>query len=143
MIDLDTSLAYREQHIPGAWFAIRARLDRALAKLPDHGALVLTSRDGILASLAAPELQALTPRPVKALAGGTGAWRAAGLPLEAGEVNMADLPIDAWYRPYDKNADVEAAMKAYLSWEVALVEQIARDGDTRFRTLAQSGGAAG
>src|SRR6185437_13168785 len=52
VIDLDTSLAYREQHIPGAWFAIRARLKEALAKLPGEGALVLTSGDGVLARLA-------------------------------------------------------------------------------------------
>jgi rhodanese-related sulfurtransferase/predicted metal-dependent enzyme (double-stranded beta helix superfamily) len=136
VIDLDPSLAYREQHIPGAWFAIRARLETALARLPEHGMLVLTSRDGVLASLAAPELQALTRRPVKVLAGGTAAWRAAGLPLASGEEHMADAPIDAWYRPYDRPADVEAAMNAYLRWEVALVEQIARDGDARFRTLA-------
>ena len=135
VIDLDQSLVYREQHIPGAWFAIRARLEQALARLPAAGMLVLTSRDGVLAALAAPELQALTPRPVKVLAGGTAAWRAAGLPLAAGEEHMADTPIDAWYRPYDKPAGVEAAMNAYLSWEVGLVEQIARDGDARFRTL--------
>jgi 3-mercaptopyruvate sulfurtransferase SseA len=138
VIDLDPSLAYREQHIPGAWFAIRSRLAQALAKLPERGPLVLTSRDGVLASLAAPELQALTPRPVKVLAGGTGAWRAAGLPLAAGEEHMADAAIDAWYRPYDQRADVETAMNAYLTWEVALVEQIARDGDTRFRALGDS-----
>ena len=136
VIDLDTSLAYREHHIPGAWFAIRARLAEALPKLPERGLLVLTSRDGVLASLAAPELQALTPRPVKVLAGGTAAWRAAGLPLAEGEEHMADAPIDAWYRPYDKASGVEAAMQAYLSWEVALVEQIERDGDARFRALA-------
>ena len=135
VIDLDQSLVYREQHIPGAWFAIRARLEQALTRLPAAGMLVLTSRDGVLAALAAPELQALTPRPVKVLAGGTAAWRAAGLPLAAGEEHMADTPIDAWYRPYDKPAGVEAAMNAYLSWEVGLVEQIARDGDARFRTL--------
>jgi rhodanese-related sulfurtransferase len=135
IIDLDTSLAFREQHIPGAWFAIRARLKEALAALPAAGPLVLTSRDGVLAALAQPELAALTQRPVKALAGGTAAWRAAGLPLASGEEHMADAPIDAWYKPYDKSAGVEAAMNAYLSWEVALVEQIARDGDARFRTL--------
>lgn len=138
VVDLDTSLAYREQHIPGAWFAIRSRLALALAKLPERGALVLTSRDGVLAALAAPELQALTRRPVKALAGGTAAWRAAGLPLAQGEEHLADAPIDAWYRPYDKGSGVEAAMNAYLSWEVALVEQIARDGDAQFRKLAAS-----
>jgi rhodanese-related sulfurtransferase/predicted metal-dependent enzyme (double-stranded beta helix superfamily) len=138
VVDLDTSLAYREQHIPGAWFAIRARLDRALPKLPGDGPLVLTSPDGVLASLAAPELMALTERPVKLLAGGTAAWRAAGLPLASGEEHMADEPVDAWYRPYDKSAGVEAAMKDYLTWEVGLVDQIARDGDARFRVLTNT-----
>jgi len=143
VVDLDPSLVYREQHIPGAWFAIRARLETALPRLPERGTLVLTSRDGVLAALAAPEAQALTPRPVKVLAGGTAAWRAAGLPLSAGEEHMADAPIDAWYRPYDKPADVEAAMNAYLRWEVALIEQIARDGDARFRALGRIGGTDG
>jgi len=140
VIDLDTSLVYREQHIPGAWFCIRARLAEALPRLPEQGALVLTSRDGVLASLAAPELQALTKRPVRVLAGGTAAWRAAGLPLAAGEEHMADVPLDAWYRPYDRRADVEKAMNAYLDWEVALVEQIARDGDARFQSIATARG---
>ena len=133
VIDLDTSLAYREQHIPGAWFAIRSRLAAALPKLPGEGTLVLTSRDGVLARLAAPELAALTKRPVAVLDGGTAAWRAAGQRLASGEEHMADAPIDAWYRPYDRSAGAEAAMNAYLSWEIGLVEQIKRDGGARFR----------
>ena len=136
VIDLEGSLAYRERHIPGAWFAIRARLEMALPKVPEQGMMVVTSRDGDVAALAVPELAALTDRPVKLLSGGTNAWVRAGLPLASGEEHMADAPIDAWYRPYDKGSGVEAAMNAYLSWEVALVEQVARDGDARFRTLA-------
>jgi len=69
------------------------------------------------------------------LAGGTDAWRAAGQPLAAGEEHMADAPIDAWYRPYDRKTGAEAAMNAYLRWEIGLVAQIARDGDARFRYL--------
>ena len=137
VIDLDTSLAYRERHIPGAWFAIRSRLAQALSKLPGTGTLVLTSRDGVLAALAAPELAALMDRPVQALAGGTDAWRAAGQPLAVGEEHMTDAPIDAWYRPYDRKTGAEAAMNAYLSWERGLMEQIARDGDARFRYLGR------
>ncbi|MGH6996055.1 MAG: rhodanese-like domain-containing protein, partial [Stellaceae bacterium] len=37
VIDLATSPHYRRGHIPGAWFAIRARLDRALAKIAPTG----------------------------------------------------------------------------------------------------------
>jgi 3-mercaptopyruvate sulfurtransferase SseA len=88
-----------------------------------------------LAELAAPELAALTRRPVTVLAGGTEAWRAAGQPLATGEEHMADAPTDAWYRPYDRASGAEAAMKAYLTWEVGLIEQIKRDGDARFRYL--------
>jgi rhodanese-related sulfurtransferase/predicted metal-dependent enzyme (double-stranded beta helix superfamily) len=137
VIDLDTSLAYRERHIPGAWFAIRARLASALPKLPGTGTLVLTSRDGVLPSLAAPELAALTDRQIRVLVGGTDAWRAAGRALTAGEEHITDAPIDAWYRPYDRTHGAEAAMNAYLNWEIGLVAQIARDGDARFRYLGR------
>ena len=52
VIDLATSRDYRKGHIPGAWFAIRARLDRALPKIALTGTLVLTSENGMLAALA-------------------------------------------------------------------------------------------
>jgi rhodanese-related sulfurtransferase/predicted metal-dependent enzyme (double-stranded beta helix superfamily) len=133
VVDLENSLTYRQAHIPGAWFAIRARFADSLKKLPDAKLLVLTSPDGVLAALAAPEAAKLTGKPVKLLAGGTASWKAAGLPTEAGETHMADLADDAWYRPYDRKAGVEAAMKDYLNWELDLVAQIERDGDARFR----------
>ena len=63
------------------------------------GTLVLTSRDGVLARLAAPELAAATVRPVRVLAGGTDAWRAAGQPLASGDEHMADAPIDVVISP--------------------------------------------
>jgi rhodanese-related sulfurtransferase/predicted metal-dependent enzyme (double-stranded beta helix superfamily) len=134
VVDLDTSLAYRAGHIPGAWFAIRARLGDSIAKVPGDGPVAVTSPDGILARFAAAELASLTKRKVVALDGGTAAWRKAGLPLEAGDQRLADAPDDVWYKPYDNSKGVEQAMKDYLTWEVALVEQIERDGDTRFRT---------
>ena len=55
VIDLSRSPDYRKGHIPGAWFAIRSRLAHALAKISQHGTLVLTSEDGVLAGLAAAE----------------------------------------------------------------------------------------
>jgi hypothetical protein len=39
---------------------------------------------------------------------------------------------DVQYKPYDRAGGVEAAMQDYLRWEVALVEQIARDGSLVF-----------
>jgi rhodanese-related sulfurtransferase len=135
VIDLGTSLQYRDAHIPGARWAIRARLAAVLPTLPARSEIVVTSADGRLAELAALDLAMLTKAKVRALDGGTAAWRAAGLPLTSGTEHMASEPEDVWYRPYDRARDREAAMREYLSWEVDLVSQVERDGDARFRVI--------
>jgi rhodanese-related sulfurtransferase len=131
VIDLSTSPRYRRGHIPGAWFAIRARLDRALAKIAPAGEVILTSEDGVLAGLAVAEAQALTKCRVHWLKGGNAAWAAAGFPLATPE-KIADEPLDVWLKPYERPSDNEAAMNAYLSWEIDLLERIKRDGTTHF-----------
>src|SRR5207237_10731428 len=45
VLDLAPSLAYEAGHIPGAWFAVRARLPRSLDRVPKRRVLVLTSPD--------------------------------------------------------------------------------------------------
>lgn len=131
VVDLARSSDYRHGHIPGAWFAIRWRLKRALATIPLRGALVLTSGDGVLAGLAVGEARALATGPVHSLKGGNAAWMAAGLPLST-DAKMADEPVDVWLKPYEQANDPEVAMKAYLSWETDLLEQIKRDGTCHF-----------
>jgi rhodanese-related sulfurtransferase len=131
VIDLSTSPHYRRGHIPGAWFAIRARLDRALPKIAPTGEVILTSEDGVLASLAVAEAQALTECPVYWLKGGNAAWAAAGFPLATAE-KLADEPLDVWLKPYERPNDNEGAMNAYLTWEVDLLERIKQDGTTHF-----------
>jgi rhodanese-related sulfurtransferase len=131
VIDLSSSPHYRRGHIPGAWFAIRSRLDRAFEKIVPPGDVILTSEDGVLASLAVEDAQALTKNPVHWLKGGNAAWAAAGFPLSTAE-KMADEPLDVWLKPYERPNDNEAAMNAYLSWEVDLLERIKLDGTTHF-----------
>ena len=131
VVDLSLSSNYRRGHIPGAWFAIRSRLRQALPRIPVAGELVLTSEDGILAGLAVAEAQALTQASVSSLHGGNAAWRAAGQPLSA-EPNMADEPLDAWLKPYERPNNTRDAMSEYLAWETDLLPRIARDGTTRF-----------
>jgi 3-mercaptopyruvate sulfurtransferase SseA len=133
VVDLNLSTRYAQGHIPGAWFAIRSRLGVALAGLPAHQPIVLTSPDGALAVLAAPELQAVVPVPVMALVGGTQAWIAAGLPLEKGATRMADKPDDVFLSPRERGQNREDAMREYLTWEINLVNDMARDDDHRFR----------
>jgi rhodanese-related sulfurtransferase len=131
IVDLALSRQHRQGHIPGAWFAIRARLAEALEKLPAQGELVLTSEDGTIARYAAAELR--TTRRFKVLAGGTAAWKAAGLPLETGMGPLASEPDDVALSARDRPADRERYMREYLAWEIDLVNQIARDEDSRFR----------
>jgi rhodanese-related sulfurtransferase len=133
VIDLATSVAYKKGHISGAWFANRMLLADALKVLPDTPCMVLTSADGILARLAAPEVQALTDTPVKVLTGGTKAWQAAGLSTSEGEEHMATATDDVVLKPYDHKKEVSAAMNEYLTWELDLVRQIKEDGTTDFK----------
>jgi len=140
VVDLDTSLKYRDGHVPGAWFAVRANLARTLPEMRAGQAgtarIAVVAPDAELGALAAAEIADLTPDlPVAILTGGMKAWREAGFAVETGHVRMADPPTDVWYRPYDFKEDVEAAMRQYLDWEVDLVPQVERDGDARFSVL--------
>lgn len=133
VIDVGLSRNYRERHVPGAWFALRARFEQTLPSLDLRKLVVITSEDGVLARLAAQEAAIASGREARVLSGGTGAWGETGLPLESGATRMADPADDIWLRPYEKDWGVEQAMQDYLTWEVALVEQIERDGTARFR----------
>jgi rhodanese-related sulfurtransferase len=135
VIDLSLSRTYLAAHIPGAWFAIRARLDHALANIDAENTLVLTSEDGRLAALAEPEMETLTTLPIAVLAGGNAAWQAAGFAMTKDDPRMADAAIDAWLKPYERAANTEQAMAEYLSWEVDLLPRLARDGCADFRRL--------
>ena len=137
VLDLATSLKYRARHIPGAWWGVRSRLAEAKQKLAEQGEpkrLVLTSEDGILAHYAAPEAAALWPGArVLVLEGGNAAWFAAGLPTEEGMQRPTTSLDDVAYKAYDHARDYEKHARAYLDWEVGLVEQIKRDPAIRFR----------
>ena len=131
VVDLSLSRDYRRGHIPDAWFAIRSRLAHALAVIKPHETLVLTSEDGVLARLAAPEARALVDNPIRYLAGGNAAWQAAGYPLST-EAKLADEPLDMWLKPYERPGDAAKAMADYLTWETDLLPRIERDGTCHF-----------
>ncbi len=134
VLDLATSLKFRARHVPGAWWVVRARLESAHARLADARLVVLTSEDGALAHLAAPEAARLWPDAgIRVLDGGNAAWFAAGAPTETGIERATTSIDDVWYKPYDHAQGYEQHARAYLSWEVGLVEQIKRDPTVRFR----------
>ncbi len=136
VVDVGRSLDHRDGHIPGALWGIRSRLAGLAPKLAGARHVVATSPDGVLARLAVAELRALTQgggAEVAALEGGTAAWHAFGRPLVKDRTSPPDEAcVDCHLRPYDRNAGVEEAMRAYLSWEIDLVHEIVRDGTVRF-----------
>jgi len=139
VIDLSLSREYRKGHIPGAWFAIRSRLDRAAPKIEQRGTVVLSSENGTLAALALDEMRGVTTLPVRYLGGGNAAWTASGRVLTAEEPRFADEPLDVWLKPYDRSGGQAAAMKEYLAWEVDLLQRVERDGTCRFHRPGQAG----
>ncbi len=144
VIDLGTSLKYRKKgHIPGSWWGVRSRLDQARAAIGDASTVVLTSTDGQLAKLAVVDAAAQWPdAEVLALAGGNKAWRHAGHEMEPGFTRPTTKANDVWYKPYDHDDGAEVAeqhMKDYLTWEIALVEQLERDPTVSFPSFPAAG----
>ena len=135
VVDLGPSPAYERHHIPGALWCVRARLAAAFAEIPADVDVVLTSPDGTLAEIALDEARGLGGHRVEALRGGTERWLADGHATEAGLARTVGPTDDVWYKPYEHRGAQEKFMREYLTWEVALVEQIERDGTTRFRTF--------
>jgi rhodanese-related sulfurtransferase len=134
VIDLSTSLRFHHAHIPGAWWGVRSRLSQAREKIGSAPYIVVTSEEGLLAHLAAPEVAALWPDArVRVLEGGNAAWVAAGKPTESGVERATTERDDVWYKPYDHASDYRRHARDYLAWEVALVDQIKRDPTIRFR----------
>jgi rhodanese-related sulfurtransferase len=131
VLDLSTSLRFRRAHIAGAWWGVRSRLEQARSAIGELKKLVLTSEDGLLAHLAAPEAATLWPgAEVWVLDGGNAAWPGT---MESGFERATTTPDDVAYKPYD-HADYRRRAREYLDWEVALAEQIRRDPAIRFRT---------
>ncbi|MDO9414382.1 MAG: rhodanese-like domain-containing protein [Pseudolabrys sp.] len=130
IIDVDNSLAYREAHIPGARFAIRARLPAGLENIAQT-TLILTSADGQLAALAAADLRT-SGRRVVALRGGTSAWRAAWLPVESGNGHALHPFEDIWHSPMRETERKAEAYAQYLAWEISLADQVGHDDTVAF-----------
>ncbi|HEX4366462.1 MAG TPA: rhodanese-like domain-containing protein, partial [Rhodopila sp.] len=143
VLDLGRSVDFRDGHIPGAIWGVRARLDALKPQLMSARHVVITSPDGMLARLAVPEVQGLTGAEVHVLDGGTDAWHAFGRPLVKDRTTPPDAAcIDFYLRPYDRNSGVEEAMNAYLSWEIDLVHEIERDGSVVFGIQGEIDAAA-
>ncbi len=135
VLDLGDSRRYREKHLPGAGFIIRAELPERFASLiPPSTAerILLTCTDGTLSAAAQSELAVISDLPVYVLQGGVEAWGFAARPLQQ-EALWHSPPLDVPTTPYDVSpAEREQHMRDYIAWELELLDGMARDGVVEF-----------
>jgi rhodanese-related sulfurtransferase len=119
VIFVDTSREFAQGHVPGARWISRSWLELQVGEVaPDQSAaLVVTDTDGHSAALAAATLAELGYSDVAVLAGGTNAWRQAGLPLEQGLSGVMTPPNDVVAAGPERSY---ADMINYLRWETEL-----------------------
>ena len=130
VIDMRSSADYREGHIAGAVWAIRP----TMAAAATEDATVLVADDPEVAALASIDLAAAGCRDVSLLSGGFAAWQAAGGAVEATPENPPDSErVDYIFHTHTRHMGDKDAMRAYLTWEVELVDQLDNQERASFR----------
>lgn len=133
VLDLSASPAYRQAHIPGSHWLLRSQLLAHIESLPTACPVVVSAEDGRFPRIAVEYLVAEHPHllsRVSALQNGNQSWTDAGLELTAAVINGpedVEHYIDVWTAPQKTVGDMLGAVKQYLTWEVDLLEQLARD----------------
>ena len=138
IIDVGRSDCYVDSHLPGAVWCSRVALGSLLRDEVHDGPTVLTSEPGVLARLAAGDLDASLADNVSILAGGNAAWREARLELSSGAERLASPRDDHWLASSERPGDTRQNVIDYLEWEVTLLDDIERGGAVPYRNLIWS-----
>ncbi len=140
VFDVDRRASYERRQIAGSKFSVPDRLTSFVGALAHDQTVLITSPDGLLARLVAAQLLQVSGRDVRAIAGGTSAWAEAGLPCASGDAGVLTGDDDHWYSPYAHKdaATRDAGFRAYLRWELGLVDQLEREGEVGIRLVAVS-----
>lgn len=124
LIDLRSSMKYRESHIKNSLWSIRPVLSKISAQLGNQSVLLLAD-DLETAELAAKDLGEMNVREVCVNLDSPSAWKAAGLEINATENNPSDAEcIDYLFFVHDRHDGNKAAARQYLAWEMNLLAQI-------------------
>jgi 3-mercaptopyruvate sulfurtransferase SseA len=110
-------------------------LDRLLREEAHDGPTVLTSEEGVLARLAATDLDMSIAPSVSVLAGGNTAWREAGFALSNGVEQFASPRDDHWLASSERPGDTRQNVLDYLAWEETLLDDIERGGMSPYHNL--------
>jgi rhodanese-related sulfurtransferase len=137
VIELGAQAAYLAGHIDGSWWARREDLPRLIGTAGSGtAAAVLVSEDDRLARYAVASLPGGDAGRITVLQGGKAAWRHAGQLLLEGQGMQFSLGGDAYRRPYEGAGNDSYDMRAYIEWELGLVDQLARDGAHGFSVVS-------
>jgi rhodanese-related sulfurtransferase len=138
IVDVGTSDRYIDRHIPGAVWCSRVALDTYLRDTGHSGPIVLTSEDGMVARLAAGDLDGTLQQGVSILTGGNRAWHNAGFDCERGAEHMILPRDDHWLASSERPGDTRQNVLDYLAWEEALLDEIEQGGMVPYRNLIWS-----
>ena len=139
VIDVGESFGWRRERIAGSRYAMRSHLGAALQSLDPAIPLVFVCGDGRISPFAAQQALEAGRQQVFWLKSGRAGWRRAGLPMEPGRIENDPLQLtptdDMWYPPWARADRVEQAMREYLTWEVDLLDQLAREPYLKFESV--------
>ena len=123
MIDLRSSGDFMRQNAKGSVWSIRPLVADAVG---DTGkTIVLIADDANVARIAALDLAEAGCGDVALLKGSIAAWATAGLPVGAGGDKPTDRErIDFVFHTLGRNEGNLDAARAYIAWEVGLVDQL-------------------
>jgi rhodanese-related sulfurtransferase len=131
-LDLRGSQDYRDGHVPGSIWATRPRLAAAVADTTQPVVLIADSPE--IAATASLDLAELGVREISVLAGGAKAWRADGQTLNATHDSPPDRDrIDFVFHTHQRHEGNAEAARAYLAWEVGLVDRLDEQERSVFR----------
>jgi len=132
VIDVRPSMSYRDGHIEGATWSIRPRLAKDV-KDPSKP-VVLVADDPAVAALAALDLAEAGCGDVGVLKGGMKAWTGEGrATVETPTVPSDAECIDFVFHTLGRNEGNLESARAYLAWEIGLVDQLDSDERAVFR----------
>jgi rhodanese-related sulfurtransferase len=132
VIDIRSSMSYRDEHVPGSVWSIRPRIAAAITDRSKP--VVLVADDPRLAALAALDLVEAGAADISVMRGGLAGWKAEGRAVETTPADPADADcIDFVWHTLGRNEGNLDAARAYLAWEVNLVGQMDEQEKATFR----------
>lgn len=132
VVDLRSSAEYRKSRVPGSRWSIRPQVASAIGDRSRP--VVLVADDAGVARIAALDLREAGIADVRLLSGSLAACEAAGMKLETGgEVPPDRERIDFIFHTLGRNEGNLDAARAYIAWEVGLVDQLDAQERAAFR----------